>query len=243
MNETRLVTEQEMRRQIDRLACGELADAERQSLLAWLGEDVRRWRDCAMAFLEAQVWQETLGTAISPKLTGDRGRETADSGFRIDSAAPVVVQRTPTIQRSAIRRWLVPLAAVAACLTAFACGVRLGRMTFVPATADDSIVKAASPDKGAPHSDDGELLLASVPVTGGPLGNVSAVLQLPVTPTGAAKGPAASAVSERLRRQWERRGYELKEERRYLPAKLPDGRPVMVPVDDIKMKFVGRPAS
>ena len=36
---------------------------------------------------------------------------------------------------------------------------------------------------------------------------------------------------------------ELNEELRYLPARLPDGREVVVPVNKVQVKFKGLPAS
>jgi hypothetical protein len=45
----------------------------------------------------------------------------------------------------------------------------------------------------------------------------------------------ASPISDYERRMWERRGFEVIEELRYLPARLPDGRVVMVPVNKVQL--------
>jgi hypothetical protein len=71
---------------------------------------------------------------------------------------------------------------------------------------------------------------------------LQAQLALPVEPDTAASEPESS-ISDYERKQWERRGYELVEENRYLPAKMPDGRPVMVPVKKIRVKYKGTPVS
>jgi hypothetical protein len=71
---------------------------------------------------------------------------------------------------------------------------------------------------------------------------LQAKLTLPVEADTVASEPIAS-ISEYERKQLERRGYELIEETRYLPAKMPDGRPVMVPVKKVRMKYKGTPVS
>jgi hypothetical protein len=55
--------------------------------------------------------------------------------------------------------------------------------------------------------------------------------------------PASEPISEYVRKQWERRGFELEEETRYLPAKLPDGRTVMVPVTKVHVRLKRTPVS
>jgi hypothetical protein len=70
------------------------------------------------------------------------------------------------------------------------------------------------------------------------------MLQLPVsTDAGSHEIAEASSISDYERRMWERRGFEVIEELRYLPARLPDGRIVMVPVNKVQLKFKGTPVS
>ncbi len=52
-------------RMIDRLVDGELSEADRRALLASFEADPSGWRRCAMAFLEAQAWRESLGTVAA----------------------------------------------------------------------------------------------------------------------------------------------------------------------------------
>lgn len=62
--------------QIDRLVAGELAEHDRRSLLAWLDEEPTRWRACALAFLEAQAWEEaTEGSGFWVQGSGVRKTE------------------------------------------------------------------------------------------------------------------------------------------------------------------------
>ena len=239
MNRQPTTSESQMRERIDRLVSGELGDEERRELLAWLEADVSRWRGCALAFLEAQVWEEALGESVQGsrhrgQQSGNRELETGNTGQESCSRG----------QRSAVA-WLMPLLAVAASMAAFACGMWWRGMNMPPQQPGGSIVEhkqvtTKQDDQILPQIDGP--LLASVPVKGGPLGNVPAVLQFPVLPPEVAQGQSSS-VPEHVRREWERRGYEVKEEQRYLPARLPDGRQVMVPVNEVKMKYVGRPVS
>jgi hypothetical protein len=48
----------------------------------------------------------------------------------------------------------------------------------------------------------------------------------------------SAAIPEYVRRQWERRGYRLTVERRYVFANLPDGAQVVVPVDQVQLNRV-----
>ena len=48
-------------RVLDRLADGELADDDRSLLLASLDDQPGAWRDCALAFLEAQQFRHEFG--------------------------------------------------------------------------------------------------------------------------------------------------------------------------------------
>src|SRR5437773_7780048 len=49
---------------IDRLVSGDLEETRRQELLAWLEEHPDRWRKCALAFLEAQLWRQAFDGAV-----------------------------------------------------------------------------------------------------------------------------------------------------------------------------------
>lgn len=220
-------TEARMQSLIDALVCGELDDGDRRQLLAWLDSDAARWRACGLAFLEAQMWEEALnaeGPAFGvQRLEGYQRREAARA-----------------MRPAGGGRWLTPLAVVAASIAAFACGLVCHEFWRPRRESSPPIARPELPPRPAQQSSGP--LVASVPVKGGPLGEI-ATLHFPVRTVDSRNVPAASAVPEHVRKLWERRGYELVEERRYLPARLPDGRSVMVPVNEVKMKFVGRPVS
>ena len=66
-------------------------------------------------------------------------------------------------------------------------------------------------------------------------------IQIPVVPRDTSVDRDRAAVTEipeYVREQWERRGFELTTERRYLFARLADGQQVVVPVDQVLVHSV-----
>ena len=59
------------------------------------------------------------------------------------------------------------------------------------------------------------------------------------TPPEPRKPDDPTAVSTTVARAWERRGYEIARSRRLVSMSLKDGRKVSVPVDEVRLKFVG----
>jgi hypothetical protein len=69
-----------------------------------------------------------------------------------------------------------------------------------------------------------------------PLGAAQpATVQIPVIPSDSQTAAVnqLDKIPDYVRQQWERRGYRVTTERRYLFAKLPDGRQVVVPVEQL----------
>lgn len=209
---------------IDRLVSGDLPEADRRSLIAWLDEEPARWRSCALAFLEAQAWEQATTQAARDEQYG----VVPAAGSRC------TVQK---VARRPVARWLQGLALAGILLLAFSAGAIAAqswssRPPPLPQLAQPA---AASDELAAP-------LLATVSVRTNLDPRLQAGLTLPVRPTDDSL-PASSAISEYVRKQFERRGYELREETQYLPAKMPDGRPVMVPVNKIRVRLKGLPVS
>jgi len=228
MNDTNCAVDRAMQAQIDRLVTGELSEGDRRSVLAWLDEDVRRWRTCAIAFLEAQCW-EASATDL-PRWDESILARTASEGKR--------VLIDPMQPRHGGRRFV--LAAAASLAIAFLSGVLTARLTRVlPTTPISHVVEAPLVGNGD-SAEAAQPLIATVALRTNLDPSVPAQLQLPVVP---GDGPAESALSDYERKQWERRGFELIEERRYLPARLPDGREVVVPVNKVHMRFKPVPVS
>lgn len=213
---------------LDRLVCGELDEADRTALLAWLEEDLKRWRLCGLLFLEAQTWSEALRptpTSVAPQLQP------------VELAQPRLSTNRPAWRTRTV------LAAIAASLVvAFTLGFMSERLVCSGASANRSL---AASDAGATANGDSSKplnapLLATLPIrsTSGAIGQAG--LQIPVVASTNATSQSATgeAIPEYVQKQWERRGLKLSVERRYLFAKLPDGGQVAVPVQQYSLNRV-----
>ena len=77
-------------------------------------------------------------------------------------------------------------------------------------------------------------VMATMSMASGFGGLSLSAVQIPVVPRKASQGEPKAAhdsIPDYVRHQWERRGYRLDVERRYLFAKLPGGEEVAVPVE------------
>src|SRR5688572_26637590 len=249
MNETAVRVDRAMQAQIDRLVSGDLPESERRSLLAWLDEDVRRWRACAVAYLEAQTWE--AATAIWP-VEASTGNQHAATPLPETAATLRNGGDHGSKQQGRSPARLVAIAALAlAIAAAFVMGAVLGRQS----TTDDSrpgptIVEqpATTPRESQTPELQGahKPLVAMVSVRSNLDPQVPLQLQVPVSTTARPNDAGeidASAISDYERQQWERLGFEVIEEQRYLPARMPDGRQVVVPVNKVRLKFKGTPVS
>jgi anti-sigma factor RsiW len=213
---TKLTCDHAMQAQLDRLVTGELAENDRRSLLAWLDEDAGRWRMCALAFLEAQLWEAAAAAppAATPPLT----------------SAPAVLARSAPTRRAWPRVFSAAAAAALLFLAGYGSALLNARALRPPATAQSELPRAAGP------------LMASVALPTNFSPDLPAQLQIPILP-GSAEAPPAEALSDYERQQLERRGFEVHQELRYLPARLPDGTRVLVPVNKVQVKLKGTPVS
>ncbi len=79
----------------DLLVDGELNDVERHQLLASLDQEPGAWRRCALAFLEAQAWQQSMRGMQRAESNGSLG---ADVGANDQSPAPTSVEAAHAIR-------------------------------------------------------------------------------------------------------------------------------------------------
>ena len=208
---------------LDRLACGELDEPTRKSLFSWLDAEPLRWRGCALACLEAQTWNESLGELSASKET-------------FSQEAPIEV-RSPRNESASRVSMLASLAALL--LVAFGLGA-FSRGWLTP-QADAVVENPQQPAEAEPSVP----LMATVSLRPDLGSGIPATMQIPVmaVQNSAAQKPASSSISEYDRQKWERRGYQLIKERRFLPAELPGGKKVVVPVEQIKASYVGSKVS
>jgi hypothetical protein len=200
-------------RLIDMLVDGSLSDAERRRVLARLEVEPDAWRRCALAFLEAQSWREALGMLTGPLSTS--------------GSLPVPVPPSVPEQGGGRHLNLHPkrrLAAVAAgLLAAFALGWSARGVPHAAAphgvlakVENRAVVGAPSPPRltHAPES---------------PRPEPIALPQRPVSPR----------LPEPVLRAWERRGYQVDRSQRLVSMKLKDGRRLAVPIDEVRLRYVG----
>jgi hypothetical protein len=168
--------ESDRERAIHRLVSGDLDAAQRRELLLWLDSESTRWRWCAMAFLQAQSWQEAFKDAayaragrsrcedkvVVGQTSPDRVGQTShtDLPIRVGSAEPEAARSG----KSPVHRPFVPWFAVAAAvLMAFWLGfVARGRTATDLARAPSGRVHESKQDSelshrpGLGHSRNGE---------------------------------------------------------------------------------------
>jgi hypothetical protein len=242
--------------QFDRLVDGELSERERRDLLARLDDESGGWRRCALAFLEAQCWKQTLGAmqkaGIRPApAKAEQGRGTS----RLE---------TPTPGASSVRRrprWtqqVATLAAMAACFfVAFWIGSAVHRSQLEPSDAPGQIAKTMvlkpavveSPQTSqnlagmaTPRASAGQpwrMVTVSSPANsgGGAALRVPAVERNNIDERWAESMPPA--VPEDVMRALNRSGHEIEQHREYVPVPLRDGRQLVMPVDQVKVRYVG----
>jgi hypothetical protein len=222
-------------RTIDRLVDGGFSPAQLREAVARLDAAPDGWRRCALAFLEAQCW-------------GDALREQGPA-----LPAPKLAEPLPPAPPARLRL-VRPALAAAAVLAAF----MLGRATGGQADRRDGpptapLVAQAAPVE--PAGNDATLDESDAALPGPPPIRQVASLRLP---SGSPDAPGADIpilagpgldpdwlmrqpmpVSDYERAALERRGYELDQERRLVAMPLDDGRRVVVPVDQVRLRYVG----
>ena len=207
-------------RQLDRLGDGQLSQSQQRELLAQLDAEPGGWRRCALAFLEAQAWRDDLGAVVR-------------SASVQPPAPPAVVART----RRSASRWPSVLAVAATLAIAFGLGMlvrpawrgaepgleQVARQEGLPGRAQDAspwrMVTLTSPD-------------ASEPI------RLPAVERNRIDDAWLRSLPAA--VPPDVLRALQRSGYAVRQSQQLMPVPLEDGRRLVVPVDQVEVRPVGR---
>ena len=226
---------------LDLLVDGELTDPQRRVLLVQLDAAPSGWRRCALAFLEAQGWREELRS--------------------IPRHAALPPQTAPAPRRRIRSRGRgTTLLAMASCfLIALGLGVLLrdawhsrsqtGPKPLQLAASEDAEDSAAEPKapESLPESGNtaGPVRYVTLPLAGGPEGGGDSI-RLPATeresiddawpPSPATALPAG--LLEALRRS----GHRVHRLRGLMPFPMKDGRQLVVPYDEVEVRYVGHPA-
>ncbi len=207
-------------RQLDRLVDGELTGDESRRLLAALDEAPDAWRNCALAFIEAQAWHEELG------------------GLRREMPArcptPFPKERT-----RGVSAWSLLLAMAATFLIAFGIG---NRLPFADRSERLNARPVGNGPEFEPH-DDQPIPLGNVVLEVGEGSKVRRI-EVPVYPMDHSHDVdhlfASPAVPRRVIRALEGMGHEVRRQQRLVPGSLQDGRRVVIPVEEFQIVPVGR---
>jgi hypothetical protein len=227
--------------ELDLLVDGELGEQKRGDLLARLDRVPGGWRRCALAFLEAQCWtwelravcQESPAMVPSPRLAPRRGSNRSRLGSVLAMAASFLI---------------------ALGLGAYFRGFwnRL-ETTTTPARMAGSLPSASPGGLSAPA--------ASADSAGPVAPGIWQTVALPVgdgARGGEESAPLPARVADHLDPQWlesfppamprdvisalRESGHEVQQQRQLVPLPLQDGRRLLVPVDQVEVRYVGNSA-
>ncbi len=253
---------------LDLLVDGELDETNRRELLMWCQRDPEGWRQCALAFLEAQSWSRQLrdvgaGASMATQTAPTSAKPHAAGSQTPSAQAAIPASRDPLVQPSLMRSWkpfIGPLAMAASFLAAFGLGLlaRSGWQAAGGAGRQESFSAAnlelAQQEPGAVVEQEqrpgyalpGRENLGQVRlVVDGP-GGAEQEIQLPVVERGAMdadflQNPPAAVPAE-IQQMFERMGHQVRQRREMLPLRLKDGRRLIVPVDQVEVRPVGNRA-
>ena len=227
---------------IDRLVDNELTDAERRELLLSFDADPLAWRQCALAFLEAQSWKSEMTDLAAES---ERGHELIWSKTTHGSWNPILGK-------------IFSLAAVALITVGL---TLLVRDRFVPTApgqargneiaqqdrevedspsrqlAQDSKREGAARESQGATPEDAErealtLLVEDSPSAPPRTVRVPLIDHRPFFDDSAAND-MTPLIPEQVRSLLERMGRRVENRRRYAPIDLDDGSRVLLPVDDV----------
>ena len=230
----------------DLLVDGELSEPERRELLLKVDRVPGGWRACAAAFLEAQCLKEACG---------------AIGGQRVADRAPAAVARP----RSRISRWvasgLTAMAMAATFLVALGLGwmlrpgnggagpgPNLGQIAIVPAGNGGDQGAGGLPGAGRQlalqaGSEPWGTVRVSFPNAAG---QPERAISVPVTESDHMDEswfrPAPDTLPADFKAALERLGYQVRQERRLLPVPVEDGSRLVLPVDQVELHRVSKPA-
>jgi hypothetical protein len=248
MNPTDKKISQAEEDRFDRLVDGELSESERRALLTSLDARPEGWRRCALAFLEAQTWRESLGEMTPPV------REPSV----LPAASPVVLPRSPRGKKT-----LGALGTVLAMSACFLVALGLGAWALrgthggktgistmnslanneVPPIAVQSQTTDPFPGTVSPVNPSPPNSWKLVQVKAPGLTGNNEPLQLPAVERdrlddeffNAVPNPLPDDILQALKRT----GNDVRMRRELVPMLLPDGRRLIVPVDQVEVRYEG----
>lgn len=236
---------------LDQVVDGELDTPRRRRILGQLDRTSDGWRRLGLAFLQAQALREDLATMTRPP------------NQQLPSRSPR--------RRSRRRSWAAPVAMAAGLLIGLGLGAMLPGVWPAHRPGPAGIVAVDTPPPAPPAAsaagpvssgvgvDRGEPPAASSPhreppvpwkmVTlsvddGAPGGRHS--IRIPAVEHGRLDDGwlrrLPAAVSPRVIAAFRAAGHEVRQHRQLLPVEMDDGRELVVPVDEVELRYVGHRA-
>jgi len=224
---------------LDRLVDGELSEAQRREVLSSLDHRPEGWRQCALAFLEAQCWGQTLGQMARGRIAWDapaEGSSSANQALNQPLAVSPSVHSSASSQRGQ-RQWARMMAMAASFLITLSLGMWVhqawvksapgaGGAVVLPDGADAVVAETGS---GAKYA-----TMQFPEPNGG-----SRPVQLPLVEAQQIRSqPQMSAIPDGARQALAQAGLQFRVTREYHLAIL-NGRPVFVAVDRIDLAPAG----
>ncbi|HEV3121398.1 MAG TPA: hypothetical protein VGY53_05825 [Isosphaeraceae bacterium] len=234
-------------RLLDLLVDGELDERDRRLLLARLETEPGGWRRCALAFLEAQCWRDV--SCSLAELARPAVRKPPIDGWDSEGLLPLPPARQPS---GPLARWAGTAAGVFA---AFILGLATSAALRSPAATTTAVTQfappAIAPEWAAPDAsnalanEEGGMSQgrAFAFVRVGPPGGT--VTEVPIMAgTGFDEewlDPSSHALPQYIVRQWNQQGFQVEKRSRLVSMGLPGGQRVAIPLEEVKLHFVGKP--
>jgi hypothetical protein len=236
----------------DRLADGELSDAEERALLSGLDAQPDGWRRCALALLEAHAWNKELmaiADGHAPHMNGTQMQLSGMSFCAIGSAnaATAKINDRPGQPHP----WIGHLAVAACVALAFFLGMAARGYWSVDGVNVRGVVAETSQGALAQSDQQQTSGLGTLQAVASSLsmalfdsqGDAQERFEVPLVeanqldPNWLATPPAAMPPDEveALRRE----GYRVDQQRWLVPVVLDDGRQAIVPVDQANVRYAG----
>lgn len=215
----------------DRLVDGELSAADRRSLLESLDSRPNGWRQCALAFLEAQSWQSELRDFTATKTA----TSSMSPEVHRNLVAPIATPKRRTVWAAA-----EIFTVAAALLLAFKLGGS-HRSSGVPFAANQTAAPnnqmASAPTAGSAANPvkPGDAINLWVRDDGGQMKKVRVPLVDANTLDHEYGTIFQTGVPDDVRNELKNEGYTVQSKRQYAPMWLDNGRPMVVPVEDTKI--------
>ena len=218
----------------DRLVDGELNEQERQELLSRLDREQGGWRRCALAFLEAQCWKQEVGAIFKRQA--------------LAVSTPSTMPGTVLLRHTTwFRQVAVPLGLAASLLVALWAGAALQQLRVgqpagsgIGQLAENAAMRSPSPQPLAqPAADPWRVVTVSTPPGADNEGmsfNLPAVERDNLDPQWLQSLPPA--IPENVLQAFHRTGHQVQQHREFVPIPLNDGRQLVVPVDQVEVKYV-----